>query len=80
MTGGQYRENGNDVRIPDVPLEVMEYAQGVVNKTKYQPDLAWTIDICSSENQLKVLEIGSFSCAGLYACDCELIVDNINNT
>jgi hypothetical protein len=35
----------------------------------------YTIDICESEGELYVLELGSFSCAGEYACDLSAIVE-----
>lgn len=77
VTGGQYKQDGQIVRISEVPAAVMEYAQQTVDDVQYYPDPAWTIDICQVAYQLKVLEIGSFSCAGLYACDCEAIVKGI---
>jgi hypothetical protein len=38
----------------------------------------WTLDICEADGQLKVLEIGSFSCSGFYACDPEAIVKAVH--
>ena len=77
VAGGQYKETGKIVRFPLVPESVMKYAQDTVIAVGYQPDPAWTLDICNINDELYVLEIGSFSCAGLYACDCEAIVNAI---
>lgn len=55
-------------------------AQGFVNNAQYEPDPIWCIDICrTTNNNYYVLEIGSFSSAGLYACDTDLIVPIVNN-
>lgn len=78
ITAGQYRESGLDVRIREVPEKVLNYAQDVVNSVHYRPDPAWTIDVCESGDELKVLEVGSFSCAGLYACDYTAVIKAVN--
>jgi hypothetical protein len=79
VTAGQYKQDGKDIRCPDVPQEVYSYGRDVVEFVKYRPDPAWTLDICETAGgDLKVLEVGSFSCAGLYACDCEAVVRAVN--
>lgn len=40
-------------------------------------DLFWTLDVCRSNGKWYVLEIGCFSCAGLYACNMHKIVDMV---
>lgn len=44
----------------------------------YKPDAAWTIDICETKLFTHVLEINSFSCAGLYECDIEKVVSKVS--
>lgn len=41
----------------------------------YCPDPMFVIDICEHNGQMFLLEIGSFSCAGLYNCNIQKIVD-----
>lgn len=78
VTGGQYKENGKIVRVEGPPNKVYNYAQEVVSNSNYNPDVAWTLDICETEyGELKVLEVGPFSCSGLYACDTTEIVKRI---
>jgi hypothetical protein len=78
VTGGQYKENSKIVRISDVPDSVYEYAQKIVMETAYRPDNVWTLDICQDKiGELSVLEVGPFSCSGLYACDATKIVKAI---
>ncbi len=76
---GLVRLQGSDLlKVRETPQEVLDYAQRVLNEVKYRPDPIWTLDICETVDGLKVLEVGSFSCAGLYACDPEPIIEEVN--
>ena len=44
-------------------------------QVSWYPESVCTIDICESEGELYVLELGSFSCAGEDACDLSAIVE-----
>jgi hypothetical protein len=47
---------------------------------RYNPDKCWTIDIAKTEyGTYKVLEIGCFSCAGLYGMDLDKVVDKVSS-
>lgn len=45
---------------------------------EWQPDLCYTVDIAESESRVYLLEINSFSCAGLYDCGIASIVKLIS--
>lgn len=45
-----------------------------IGEHQWQPDLCYTVDIAESDGQMHLLEINSFSCAGLYDCDLEAII------
>jgi hypothetical protein len=51
------------------------YLSEVLKQVSWYPESVCTIDICESEGKLYVLELGSFSCAGEYACDLSAIVE-----
>ena len=76
ITGSEYNKNGDGILYQSGPA--FSFAQLVVTNSNYNPDRAWTIDICESNHGLNVLEIGCFSCAGLYAMDKDLVVQEIN--
>ncbi len=79
ITASQYKLGVQMIRSKDVPVEVIQYAQNVLDNVKYNPDPIWTLDICETDDgKLHVLEVGSFSCAGLYDCDPEVIVETVN--
>ena len=51
------------------------YLSEVIKQVSWYPESVYTIDICESEGELYVLELGSFSCAGEYGCDLSAIVE-----
>lgn len=79
ITGSQYRENGRlsiDSFVPD--RVSIEFALRIVRKELKDFLPAYTLDICESEQGLKVLELGCFNSAGFYHCDMDKIVTAIN--
>lgn len=51
----------------ECPKEVSELALKVLEI--YYPDHLFTLDFCRISDTIRLLEVGGFSCAGLYACD-----------
>ena len=51
------------------------YLSEVLKEVSWYPESVCTLDICESEGKLYVLELGSCSCAGEYACDLSAIVE-----
>jgi hypothetical protein len=45
----------------------------------WQPDFAYTIDICRSGGNYYLLEANSFSCSGLYLCSLEAVVKAVSD-
>ncbi|MEK6833192.1 MAG: ATP-grasp domain-containing protein [Nanoarchaeota archaeon] len=72
ISGSRYKSD--DFFVPD---DVFIYAKKVL-EIEYNPDPVWTLDICRTAEGLHVLEIGGFSCAGLYKCDLEPIVKEVS--
>jgi len=79
VTGSLYK-HGADLgrRLIEDTEEPFKFAQNVVSNTTYRPDRAWCLDVCECGDSLYVLEVGGFSCAGLYRCDCTKIVEAVN--
>lgn len=71
-----YRYNGIlDIRI-DVPPESIRFVEKMANI--WSPSPCFTMDIAMTAEGPKILELNSFSCAGLYACDLDNIVIEIS--
>ncbi|MFN6570231.1 ATP-grasp domain-containing protein [Dendronalium sp. ChiSLP03b] len=51
------------------------YLSNVLKAVNWYPESLYTVDICESEGELHVLELGSFSCSGEYGCDLSLIIE-----
>lgn len=74
IAGSQYELDGRFDCSPEFPATAMSLAEEAAKL--YQPDPIFVVDICLGWDwQYYVLEIGSFSCAGLYACDMSKIVE-----
>jgi hypothetical protein len=74
LTGSIYKRDNEVYHEEVLPInDAWQFAEQAV-LTLPNTDLFWTLDVCRSNNKLHVLEIGCFSCAGLYACDMDKIV------
>ena len=57
--------------------KAFEYAKKVAKL--YNPDVAWTLDVTLTESgEYKTIEIGCFSCAGLYGNDLDKVVKAVS--
>lgn len=72
-----YKENEKLILREGCPVEVKDFAELVAHQ--WQPEAVWTMDIAQKyNNDLKVIEIGSFSCSGLYACNKSDIIQAVS--
>ena len=78
ISGSLYKENNIVGSSADIPQEASEFAKKLAKL--YNPERVWVIDICQTKaGDYKVVEIGCFSCAGLYACDRLKIVEAVSD-
>ena len=65
-----------------LPQEIYKFLEPIIKyHSKYCPDLMYSIDIAELDNLIdkyKIIECNSLSCAGLYECDLDVIIDNVN--
>ncbi|MEL6602654.1 MAG: ATP-grasp domain-containing protein [Cyanobacteria bacterium J06614_10] len=54
---------------------VENYLATVLKQVDGYPELLYTVDVCEAEGELHILELGSYSCAGAYGCDLDLLVE-----
>jgi hypothetical protein len=54
------------------------FASYLVKDLVWQPDEVYTLDICEVSGKMYVLELNSFSCAGLYECDPYKVVKAVS--
>jgi hypothetical protein len=61
------------------PDEVYDYVKGVLDEVKYHPDPVWVLDVAEPiRGHFAVLEVGPFSCSGLYQCDPHVVIPAVN--
>ncbi len=74
-----YRFQGNICLIPSVPPETLKFCKMLLEKVEYYPDSVFCLDICQSgDGNPFLLELTSFSSAGLYACNKNDIVKKVS--
>jgi hypothetical protein len=79
LAGSQYRKGGQVLVTPDCPGEVRSYVEGLLAATEWRPDPIFLMDVCESVGEIRLLEVNSFSCSGLYQCDPVAIVTWVKN-
>jgi hypothetical protein len=73
-----YRYQGLCTRVPSAPVGATELVKKVL-KIGYHPDSVYCIDIAQSKaGEFGVMELTSFSSAGLYACDPKAVVETVS--
>lgn len=79
ITGSRYIAEGrlSSYRI-DEKHDAWKYAQEVLNDVEWRPDDVFILDVCKTTNGYEVMEIGCFSCCGLYDCDIDIIVKKVS--
>jgi hypothetical protein len=75
VAASRYRTSGELEVREGCPEEVRSFTEKVLASTNYRPDPIFMLDVCESEGSLHVLELNSFSCSGLYACDPVAVVE-----
>lgn len=77
ITGSQYRENTRVAVAAEYPQAALDFAKNIV--AVYNPEPAWILDVCRTDyNEHWIMEVGCFSCAGLYACNRTVIIEKIS--
>lgn len=78
IASSQYAWDGKPNK-KEAPKHLDAYVDMVLSDVEYDPDPVWILDIClDSDMKPHVLEVGSFSSSGLYACDKKLIVEKVS--
>mgnify|MGYP000154985266 CR=1 FL=1 len=77
VAGSQYQTNGELDICPDVAMHARSVANHVA-RLPWQADTVYVCDVGTHHAEAKVVELNSFSCAGLYACDTVSIVEAVS--
>ena len=78
IANSTYLFQKQSVLIPSVPKKATDLVNELL-KVDYKPDLVYCFDICSDgDDNFWLLEITSFSVAGLYMCDKKKIAEEVS--
>lgn len=80
IASSQYADNGQVVRRPDCPSDVIHFAESILSDVAWRPDPLFSMDLCESGGRIFIVEINGFSCSNLYAADLNSIVDAVSET
>ena len=78
IAGCTYMLADSHEEIPNTSKEAFNLADKIA-KIDWRPAEAFVIDICRRNDNYRVLEINSFNCSDIYACDPEIIVKKVND-
>jgi hypothetical protein len=74
IAGSQYRSADAREEAPGCPDEVHRFAATMLEKVAWRPAPIFIMDICDSEDGLRLLELNSFGCSGHYLADLRTVV------
>jgi hypothetical protein len=72
----QYANRGVKSIERGCPEEVTDFARAILEHVRWRPDELFMLDVCQSKEGLKLVELNSFSCSWLYACDFAAVVED----
>ena len=85
IAGSTYRIDGDLKYIPvdlksDRDRGAWEFLDSVFEEKEiWTPDPVFVVDVCISNDNYYILELNSFSCSGLYACDLQAVVKSASD-
>jgi hypothetical protein len=75
IAGSQYRNADAREEAAHCPDEVLRFAAAVLDGVIWRPAPMFIMDICDSEDGLRLLELNSFGCSGHYLADVSTVVE-----
>lgn len=79
IASSTYRFQGKVAIIPSVPVETTKFCNQLLQTVDYVPDPVFCLDICQdTDKNCWLMEVTSFSSAGLYATDKKAIIEKVS--
>jgi hypothetical protein len=75
IAASRYAQSGVKSVAPACPDEVIGFARDLLASVPWRPDDLFMLDVCEAGGNLRLVELNSFSCSWLYACDPERVVE-----
>lgn len=75
IAGSQYADGGVKSVEAGYPREVGAFAAELLAAVRWRPDDLFMLDVCETDQGFRLVELNSFSCSWLYACDFARVVE-----
>lgn len=75
VTGSQYKKNGEVEIEKGWDEHAASFVEDALFMSRYKPYPMFCVDVCSTPQGYRIVEIGSINTCGLYDCDLDVIVD-----
>lgn len=59
---------------PGIPECIRHFVSNVFDDVQWRPDSLFVMDVCDSNNDLRIIEFNSYNCSGLLKCDVSKFV------
>ena len=85
VTGSRYTICGEQFRYPIKPdVGLVQEIEEIVRSACWYPSALWSVDFCTpsrvgDHHELKVVELGTYHCAGVYASDLDKYIEAAND-
>ena len=78
VTWSEYSWNKAPISSPTAPGKILfDMAQNIAT-LEWQLDRIYTVDITEYNGEARIIELNSFSCAGLYHCDGKMLLETVS--
>lgn len=77
VAASRYADSGRRDVARGCPGEVREHAERILSEVSWRPDPIFMMDLCESEDGLRLVELNGFSCSWIYECDPVAVVDAV---
>lgn len=74
VAGSLYRDAGVNKTESGSPAEVANFAAKMLREVPWRPDPIFMMDVCHTAGRMRLVEMNSFSCSGMYDCDVAAVV------
>jgi hypothetical protein len=75
VAASRYAERGARSVATGCPDAVSAFARELLGAVKWRPDALFVLDVGETEDGLRLVELNSFSCSWVYACDPARVVE-----
>lgn len=78
VASSEYSWNKDCIISKEIPADLFKFAEKIAD-LDFQVDYVYTVDLTHIAGIPKIIELNSFSCAGVYDCDVRILLETISH-